>query len=423
MKRDKPFPLLRRFVLYILPLLVAGALGLAYSLRETVANSIEAFHAQREAALVSELLIRTSLTQPDQWRQLVEGQPSPIPEGLTAETGELGISCLVLLRPAGEVVLAIGEARSCRAPPLGLFSEVTDTRQPVLMENIVSDGFWTTLAKLRLPGFEHQGLVAISRDSLTAESTIGHMIRSQSMIFGVVLAVAIALAIWLVFSAQRALDASFETLREVQRRMQKLLSRSATENAIAGARKTTKHDAVVMFADLRNFSGFAETSSVEETAHLVDRFVTAVTSAVQREGGDVDKLIGDGVLAWFEGNHANIRSLRAAVTCINGCLPLPRHPGIGLYRGEIIAAFLGEGERADFNILGRSVNLASRLCSVSAPNEISVAADFADIAEAGLVKSGFEEIRFKNHRHSISVLKYRLPTDPKVQADKLSAKV
>ena len=398
-------------MLYVLPLLMIGALGLAYSFRETVATSIEAFHAQREAASVGGLLLRTSLTQPDRWRNFVEGRSSSIPDELSADIDELGIFCLILMRPTGQIVLAVGDTGSCRLPPLQLFSDMADTGHPALKEDIAGQGLWTTLAKFRLPGFDEPVLAAISRTSQGSEFTIGEMIRSQTIMFGVPIAAAIALAIWLMIRAQHALNASFEAQRQVQRRMQRLLSRGAAKNSLTGSSKATKHDAVVMFVDLRNFSGFAEMSSVEDTARLVDSFVTVVTSAVQREGGDVDKFLGDGVLAWFEGNEANVRSIRAAAACIEDCRHLPRHPGVGLCRGEIIAALLGEGERADFTILGRSVNLASRLCSASGPNEISAPADFADIAEAGLVKSGLEEISFKNHRHPISVSKFRLPAD------------
>ena len=410
-RRDKPFPLLTNFMLYVLPLLMIGALGLAYTFRETVATSIEAFHAQREVASISGLLLRTSLAQPESWRDVIEGRPSSIQGGLSAEIDELGIFCLILLRPTGQKMLTVGDSATCKSPALQLFSEVPDISYPILREDIAGKGLWTVLAKISLPGFDEPVLAAISRASQGSESTIGELIRSQTIIFGVVIASAIAFAVWLVLRAQQALNASFEAQRQVQRRMQRLISRGAATNSLSGSSKATKHDAVVMFVDLRNFSGFAEMSSVEDTAGLVDSFVTVVTSAVQREGGDVDKFLGDGVLAWFEGKEANVRSIRAAAACIEDCRHLPRHPGVGLCRGEIIAALLGEGERADFTILGRSVNLASRLCSVSGPNEISAPVDFADIAEVGLVKSGLEEISFKNHRHPISVSKFKLQAD------------
>lgn len=190
--------------------------------------------------------------------------------------------------------------------------------------------------------------------------------------------------------------------------MERFLSKSAQANAIAGYPAAAKHDAVVMFADLRNFSGSAETAAVEETARLVDRFVTVTTAAVSQGNGDVDKLLGDGVLAWFTGENAAGRAIQAAVQCIEGCRELQRRPGIGLFQGEVIAATLGKGDRLDFTILGRVVNLASRLCSVSAADEITVPTTFPDIQAAGLILAGQDEMAFKNHSVPIKISRYRV---------------
>ena len=127
---------------------------------------------------------------------------------------------------------------------------------------------------------------------------------------------------------------------------------------------------------------------------------------MEAHGGDVDKFMGDGLLAWFEGEEAEKRAVLASIACIQACAQLPRHPGIGLYQGEVISAVFGDGDRADFTILGRPVNLASRLCSLAGENEIAVRTEFptGEYDELALVAE--ETANLKNINQPVSVKRF-----------------
>jgi len=133
--------------------------------------------------------------------------------------------------------------------------------------------------------------------------------------------------------------------------------------------------ATVLFADLSGFTALSEHTDHEEVRALVDRCAALIGEIVDRFGGDVDKIIGDAVLAvWgapvaYE-DHAE-RAVRAALEmqeCARthteefGGLPLR----IGVNTGELMFAPVGpEGHRKQ-TVLGDVVNTASRL-QTSAP--------------------------------------------------------
>ena len=106
---------------------------------------------------------------------------------------------------------------------------------------------------------------------------------------------------------------------------------------------------------------------------------------VERHGGDVDKFIGDEVVAVFQGAGME----RNAVACgleIQRALAdlLEAHPewnlhvGVGIAAGEVVMGAIGARERLDFTVLGGVVNLAARLCAAAPPDAILVSAAVRD---------------------------------------------
>ncbi len=405
---EKPYPLLRNFAFYVLPLLLIGVVGLSFSLRETIATSIEAFQAESDRNNATFVIKTAFQTDTSQWRALIDGSSQFIAPTITSEFGERGIFCMSIQTAAGKTIYAGSVVDRCKVPTPEAFDETVESGLPELQENIAYEGYWTTLMSLRDPGGGPDLLVAISRPSGGLERTVGNLTNTRTLLFGSVFLLACGFALWLVYRAQGRLQMSFDALNRARIAMEPFLSKSARENALLGKPAATRHNAVVMFADLRNFSGFAETAPIESTADLLDSFVSITTEAVERHGGEVDKHLGDGILAWFRGEHANDRSIKAAIDCINGCRGLDRRPGIGLFRGEVVAASLGHGDRMDFTILGRVVNLASRLCSSAKEGEIAAPADFEGFDDNLCELVRRETVNYKNHTTPIVTHHYKL---------------
>ncbi len=110
--------------------------------------------------------------------------------------------------------------------------------------------------------------------------------------------------------------------------------------------------------------------------------MTLIVDAITRAGGDIDKLIGDAVLARFQGAGAEGRAIDAAREALRRLerADLPRGVGIGIYTGEVILGTVGSPDRMDFTVIGDSVNIAARLCGAAARGEILADSDTVTVA-------------------------------------------
>lgn len=137
-------------------------------------------------------------------------------------------------------------------------------------------------------------------------------------------------------------------------------------------------EAVIWVSDLRGFTDRSERMSEEEVSQMLNLYFGALAGAVMEHGGEVLKFIGDGLLGVFpvgrDAAGAAARALAAAeasVAAVNelnnnppedlpeGALPLKT--GIALHLGEVFFGNVGSPSRLDFTVIGRAVNEASRV--------------------------------------------------------------
>jgi len=141
----------------------------------------------------------------------------------------------------------------------------------------------------------------------------------------------------------------------------------------------------VLFADLEGFTTFSEQSPPEEVSAMLDTYLAAGIPAVRREGGDVDKLIGDAIMAVFnlrgdQPDHAG-RAVRAGLALQAAAAKIAdAHPGwprfrVGVNTGAAHVGLVGTAGKRDYTALGDAVNLASRLEGRAAPGEVVVGAE------------------------------------------------
>ncbi len=132
----------------------------------------------------------------------------------------------------------------------------------------------------------------------------------------------------------------------------------------------SKRDLVILVSDVRDFTSASETSTPEQTVTNLNIYFSRMVEIVHRNGGIVDKFLGDGMLAYFgleDSEKAAARALRSAVQMqqamedVNKSLSSPFRIGIGLHSGEVIAGKIGSDEKLEFTVIGDAVNTASRL--------------------------------------------------------------
>ena len=180
------------------------------------------------------------------------------------------------------------------------------------------------------------------------------------------------------------------------------LGRDASEQVLRGriARGVTERiKAVLWFSDLRGSTAISESLTPGEIIPFLNDYAQASIDAVHDEGGDVLKLIGDGVLAMFTSQDmtsAKRAALRAEHRFRRNMAALNSRRGgdgrpttsayVGLHVGEVFYGNIGSEDRLDFTVVGPAVNEASRIASMcrSVDRELLASADF----RAGLDAAG-----------------------------------
>jgi adenylate cyclase len=144
----------------------------------------------------------------------------------------------------------------------------------------------------------------------------------------------------------------------------------------------TRIRSALLFSDLRGFTGLTMRLTEEAIADLLNRYFDAIVPEIEAQGGEVLKYIGDGILAIFQERggadgpgvacDAALAAARAGLAAladenridsVAGNLTA----GIALHYGEAAYGNVGSGQRLDFTVIGRDVNIANRLSRLNGP--------------------------------------------------------
>ena len=140
-----------------------------------------------------------------------------------------------------------------------------------------------------------------------------------------------------------------------------------------------KREMTVLFADIRNFTGISESLSAQDLAKMLNRFFTPMTEIIFTHRGTIDKYVGDMIMAFWgaplhDDDHA-MHAIQGALEMLNKVVDLKSemqalgYPeinlGIGLNTGPMNVGNMGSDFRRAYTVLGDSVNLGSRLESLT----------------------------------------------------------
>jgi class 3 adenylate cyclase len=184
------------------------------------------------------------------------------------------------------------------------------------------------------------------------------------------------------------LASSFNTMTQGLREradMQKFVSLSTVEMIhAASTQKISAGEKVVLtiyFSDMRGFTGMTENRTPEETVKLLNACLSLQAEKVKKFHGDIDKYVGDCVVALFQGEDMALNAIRCALETHRALEELnaknpdepPIRVGIGIVTGEVILGSIGSEDRLDYTVIGSHVNLCSRLCAHAGPGETLIA--------------------------------------------------
>ena len=140
-----------------------------------------------------------------------------------------------------------------------------------------------------------------------------------------------------------------------------------------------EREVTILFADLRGFTTLSEKLAPRDLLTLLNRYLDRMSAEIEREGGVIDKFIGDAIMALFgapvtQGDAAD-RALAAALAMERALVSLntelaaegrpPLAIGVGVNTARVVAGNIGSSRRLNYSVIGDGVNVAARLQSLT----------------------------------------------------------
>jgi adenylate cyclase len=158
-------------------------------------------------------------------------------------------------------------------------------------------------------------------------------------------------------------------------------------------------DIAVLFVDIRGFTPMSEILAPPQVVEILNRYLTLTGSCIMKNGGTLDKFIGDATMAFWGAplpqDDCAFKAVKAALDMTDGSKALSDELserfgrmvsfGVGIHLGPAVVGNIGARARMDYTAIGDTVNTAARLESNAAPGQILISRAVAD-AVSGRVK-------------------------------------
>ncbi|MCQ3930408.1 MAG: hypothetical protein DPW16_08095 [Chloroflexi bacterium] len=202
-------------------------------------------------------------------------------------------------------------------------------------------------------------------------------------------------------------DSIRQQRQHIRKTFERFLSPDVVETLIQNPESTQLggaiRDLTILFADLEGFTALSERLDPVELLHILNEYHGLMVEIVRRNGGLVNKFLGDGILALYNApldlpNHA-LKAVTTAIEIRDALVEFQQYfPGdlrmninFGINSGQAVVGNIGSRDLMDYTAVGDNVNLAQRLQSMSRGGEIMISeatyqlvAPYIAVEEAGL---------------------------------------
>ncbi|MGV3723703.1 MAG: adenylate/guanylate cyclase domain-containing protein, partial [Actinomycetota bacterium] len=213
---------------------------------------------------------------------------------------------------------------------------------------------------------------------------------------------AIASGVWLdpvtpaaavLITAVLVTQFTFGLEQSERRRQRDLLDRVAAPRVVEELLDRTerlalggeRREVCILFADVRNFTPFAERHTAEQVIEVINRYTTAMTEALLAHNGILDRYTGDGLVARFDVVHSPedaVQAVAAALAIRDAAEALAQEMqskgepdlriGLGLHVGEAVVGLVGSPTQFHYTAMGHSVVVAARLQGFAEGGEVLI---------------------------------------------------
>ena len=149
------------------------------------------------------------------------------------------------------------------------------------------------------------------------------------------------------------------------------VSASTLKHSERDVPSTEARELAFLFTDIRGFTTLCEGQEPAEVVNMLNHYLELQSSVIMANGGDIDKFVGDEIMAMFEGPSKELNACRAGIA-IRAAMAKEKQLaeaanknvvaiGIGINTGPVVFGSVGARDRMDFTSIGDTVNLAARL--------------------------------------------------------------
>ena len=178
-----------------------------------------------------------------------------------------------------------------------------------------------------------------------------------------------------------------------------------------------EREATVLFTDIRGFTSMSEKMDPKTVVSTLNEYFSEMIDIVFKYNGTLDKIIGDELMivygAPLSSEDDTTRALKTAIemqACIKKMNVKRKKKkeaeilvGAGINRGNVVSGNIGSREMMDYTVIGDTVNLGSRLCSVANPGEILVSNSVFEVSKCDFAFKKLNPINVKGKKNKVNV--------------------
>lgn len=182
----------------------------------------------------------------------------------------------------------------------------------------------------------------------------------------------------------------------------------------------SSQQATILLADLRGFSSLSGAHPIAVVLEVLNGYLSEMSGTILREGGTIDKFMGDSVMAVFGGPEPK-KAVRSALRCalkmqlsmdaLNRRYRRERLPelfmGIGINTGTVMAGKVGSDSYSEYTMIGDDVNLVSRIEAFSLRGQILVSEHTFQLADGYITTENPIEVDVKGRKEPVFLREVR----------------
>ncbi len=216
--------------------------------------------------------------------------------------------------------------------------------------------------------------------------------------------------------------------QELSEQVSRYVSPQIRDSILSGKKEailqTQRKKLVVFFSDIVGFSSLSDQMDADPLTDLLNGYLTEMTAIAMKYGGTIDKYIGDGIMIFY-GDPVSKGIKRDALAAVAMAIEMRRHMlklrrkwaelglstplqiRMGINTGYCTVGNFGTESRMDYTIVGREVNLASRLESNADAGEILISRETYELIKDKIICRERGTINAKGFRDPIPVFQVK----------------